>query len=147
MDHLAKNRHPRTSWKSLVMSQRSLLIGLCVIALTMGTVGSALGITFNFTSVNVSPSPPGTSAALKFVGSDDTFSFISPDSHDFQIGSSTGTGAAVGLVGDITGTYVITGIMGTSFQTGTVTATGSGSHQVIIYDGAGKNFTAKCGLG
>ena len=45
MDHLAKNRHSGRSWKSL-------MIGLCVIALALGTAGSALAITLNFPSVN-----------------------------------------------------------------------------------------------
>ena len=110
MGHLAKNQHCGRSWKSL-------MIGLCVLALTMGSVGSAFGITLNFASVGDSQ--------LQFVGTGDTFSFIpsttTSPGFDFQINlSSTGPGGAVGLVGDITGTYVITGISGTGFQTGTV---------------------------
>jgi hypothetical protein len=143
MGHLAKNQHSGRSWKSL-------MIGLCVLALTMGTVGSAFGITLNFTSVNVS-SPPGTtptleSARLRFVGNSDTFSFVSPDSHDFQIGISSGAGDSQYLFGDITGTYLITpvGLLSGPFQQGTVSnvsPTGPGTHQIIIY-ASGGNFTA-----
>ena len=74
MDHLDKNQHPgRESWKSL-------LIGLCVIALTMGTVGSAFGITLNFTNVGDSQ--------LKFVGNTDSFSFIPSTNHKSRLSTS-----------------------------------------------------------
>ena len=77
MNHLVETRYPRRSWRSRVISHRSLLISLCVIALTMGTVGSALAITLNFSSL--------TGATITFDGHGN-FSFPpTGDAYDIQV--------------------------------------------------------------
>jgi hypothetical protein len=128
MDHLAKNRHLRRSGKSLVVSQRTLLIVLCVLALTVGSVGSAAALTINFSSVD--------GATIAFAGNG-TFSF--PDSgYDFTVTSvDGGTGATVGLHGQLVGTFTIGSI--TSSNIGGIiyqTATVSGSGTFNILDGS-----------
>ena len=90
MGHLAKNQHSGRSWKSL-------MIGLCVLALTMGTVGSASALTLNFSSVD--------GATIAFDG---TGQFSFPDTGlDFVIGSDNGGSAALGLYGNLDGTFTI----------------------------------------
>jgi hypothetical protein len=122
MKHLAKNQHPWRSWKSL-------MLGFCVLALTLGTVGSAFGITLNFGSTG--------NAELRFVGTSDTFSFIpatrgASKDYDFQISrSSSEVGDAEGLFGKITGNFTI-GTITTSG--GEQTAPVSGVGKVYIYD-------------
>jgi hypothetical protein len=130
MGHLAKNQHPGRSWKSLVMSQRALLIGLCVLALTMGTVGSASALTINFSSVD------GATIAFDGTGK---FTFPNTGTYDFVVGSvDRGTPGAgtVGLHGNLDGSFTIGAITQQTigdiiYQTATVTGSGTFS----IYDG------------
>ena len=120
MGHLANNQHSGSSWKFL-------MIGLCVLALTMGTVGSAAALTLNFSNVD--------GATIAFNG---TGQFSFPDTGlDFVIGSENGGSAALGLYGNLDGTFAIGSITsqtiaGIIYQTATVT--GSGAFR--IYDGS-----------
>ena len=124
MDQLVNKQHPRRSCKSL-------MIGLCVLALTVGTVGSALALTINFSSV--------AGATIAFDGTGDfTFPPASPG-YDFSVGSvDGGTGATVGLQGSIEGTFTIGAITSTS-SGGVIqqSASVSGSGTFAIVDALG----------
>jgi hypothetical protein len=117
MKHLAKNQHPGRSWKSL-------MVGFCVLALTVGTVGSASALTINLSSV--------AGATIAFDG-DGNFTFPNTGTYDFTITNSTG---GITLYGNLEGTFTIESIssqtvQGIVIQTATVTGDGIFS----IYDG------------
>jgi hypothetical protein len=115
MKHLAKNQHSWRSWKSL-------MLGLCVLALTMGTVGRASALTLDFSSV------AGSTIAFDGTGN---FDFLNTGTYDFEVTNSSG------LHGNLAGTFAIESIssqtvQGIVIQTATVTGSGTFS----IYDGA-----------
>jgi len=102
------------------------MIGLCVLALTVGTVGSASALTLNFSSV--------AGATITFDGGGE-FTFPG-DGFDFVVGSEDGGSAALGLQGKLDGTFTIGEIssetvLGIVIQSATVTGSGTFS----IYDG------------
>ena len=103
------------------------MIGLCVLALTMGTVGSASALTINFSSVD--------GATIAFVPGGQ-FSFPSAvPSDDFSVGSVVGgSGATVGLQGSLDGTFTIGSITTTisgGFIQQTASVSGSGTFTIV----------------
>lgn len=103
MKRLSQLSRPRVSWRSLALQKRALIIGLCVIGLTIGAGGSAFGITLDIANTGNAP--------LHFVGKTLTtsayFEFIDSSGHSFQITDSDGAGDSLGLHGSISGTFNI----------------------------------------
>ncbi len=131
--------HPRVNWRSLQLKKSALLIGLCVIGLSIGAGGSAFGITLDFSTT------PG--AYLYFVGgSSPYFEFINNSAgNSFKItGVQNGAGGnSVGLFGSISGKFYI----GTVSHSGPkYTANVSGPGTLTINDGSA-NFTAQVNWG
>ncbi len=125
--------HPRV-WRSyLAWQKRTLLIGLCVLGLTMGAASSAFGITLNIAII--------ANASLHFVGSSSNpyLEFTNDASgNSFSITGSDGAGDSLGLNGSISGAFYI----GTVSQAGTTySADVSGTGTLTIQDGA-TPFTA-----
>ena len=115
MDQLVKNQHSRRSCKSL-------MIGLCVLALTVGPPGSALALTLDFSSV--------AGATISFEGSGDFTFPNNTGAYDFEVTNSSG------LHGNLDGPFTVGSITsltiaGIIYQTATVTGSGTFS----IYDG------------
>jgi hypothetical protein len=117
----------------------ALLIGLCVIGLTLGTGGAAFGITLDFSTT------PG--AYLNFVGgSGPYFEFTNNSSgNSFKItGVHDGAGGnSVGLLGSISGKFYIGAVTQIGPQ---YTAPVSGTGTLTINDGSA-NFTADINWG
>jgi hypothetical protein len=112
--------------------KRTLLIGFCVLALTIGAVGSALAtITFNFSSQ--------TGATIYFDGAGN-FSFPNTETYDFAVTNEVGGTAALNLKGNIGGSFTIGTVTGPpDSQTATVTSSGG---TFSINDGTSQTLTA-----
>ena len=110
---------------------------LLVIGVTAADASRAKAeLTLNFSAA--------TNANLTFVGdvgtANDTFSFVNnPAGYDFQVTNTIGgLNTGTGLMGNLDGTFFITGVTGTTIQTATVGGTG----QFSITDGNGVQLTA-----
>jgi hypothetical protein len=115
-------------------SRRSLFT--CLMLLGIGTFfGRAVQAdpTLNFSS--------NTNSTISFsgTGSSANFDFVNSSGADFTITSETGGSSAIGLQGNISGTYTIGSVTTTgSIETASVTGTG----ELSISDGSGGTFTA-----
>ncbi|MBI4642566.1 MAG: hypothetical protein HY743_02255 [Deltaproteobacteria bacterium] len=104
------------------MKKKMLIICLCFMAWIFLAGGSAFGITLNYSSI--------PDASITFYGTSKTFEF--PDSgNDFQIVNVAGGSEALGLYGNIDGTFTIGAItttplgFGTTFQYAKVSGEGT----------------------
>jgi hypothetical protein len=129
--------------------KRKLLIFLCVLGLTLFTGASAFAdLTLYFSA--------DEGAQIQFNGlgaGNSTFSFTTgTNGSSFQVTSETGTsgnGSAVGLYGDINGTFLIGPVTVTTvgapinqrFNSASVTNTDPGPWTFVIHDGSGFDLT------
>ena len=122
----------RVGRRFLELRKRTLVIGICVIGLTMGIGGRAFGITLDFSCI------PG--ASLSFIGgASPYFKFNNNSSgNSFQITvvPDGAAGDTVGLLGNIAGKFVIGTISGDS-------APVSNPGILTITDKSGSSFTAQ----
>ena len=121
----------RVGWRFLELRKRALVIGICVIGLTMGIGGRAFGITLDFSCI------PG--ASLSFIGgASPYFEFKNLAGNSFQITvvPDGAAGDTVGLYGNIAGKFAIGTISGNS-------APVSNPGLLTITDKSGSSFTAQ----
>ncbi len=131
MKRLFHLRSPRVGSRFLDLPKRALIIGICVIGLTMGIGGRAFGITLDFSCI------PG--ASLSFIGgASPYFEFKNLSGNSFQITvvPDGAAGDTVGLYGNIAGKFVIGTISGNS-------APVSNPGILTITDKSGSPFTAQ----
>lgn len=117
----------QTSWQRL---RQGLAVGL--VGLGLATLaGRCPAITIDFAALE--------HASVQFVGTGDTFSFLAaPDGNHFVITASDGVGDAVGLRGQMLGTWTIGPIVSIG---GLEQASVSGTGTLIIHDGLGYDLT------
>ena len=109
MKRLFHCNSPRMGLRFLDLPKRALIIGICVLGLTMGTGGHAFGITLDFAST--------TGATLSFHGgiASPYFEFNNNSSgNSFSITAvhDGAGGDTVGLLGSIAGTFAIGPVSG-----------------------------------
>lgn len=124
---------PRMGARFLDLPTRALIIGICVMGLTMGIGGRAFGITLDFASTS--------GATLSFYGgASPYFEFInnlSGNSFNITAVHDGAGGDTVGLLGSIAGTFAI----GTVQPDNSATVANQGD--LTITDKGGNPFTAK----
>jgi hypothetical protein len=110
------------------VKKKILITFLCVMALTALGASGASALCLNYNNVN--------NAEILFTGTGDTITFPSAGAFDFHITSDTGgSGSAIGLVGNIDGTFTIGAISSPLAGLETAPVTGIGTFS--IDDGAG----------
>jgi hypothetical protein len=110
------------------VKKKILITFLCVMALTALGASGAFALCLNYNNVN--------NAEILFTGTGDTITFPSAGAFDFHITSDTdGSGSAIGLVGNIDGTFTIGAISSPAAGAEIAPVTGTGTFS--IDDGVG----------